>query len=261
MMDPQDISTLGDVNSPQPGWLRSGYQDPLDDAISVAQPQKLHPVGVVIMKNDDTLMGRYHMVSGHPPLAEPSKGQGWFKPCAAAVPGSEVRVLVVGTMTEPGQRLNYETDWPKAAEFVSDQAMLADTLHELFHDANEEIFEDGMTSRFSDALRNIVREHGVEAIEHIGAAIRAVDTSVKVAEEALRQVGHINDRRTHSARRSLLECFLESSDIRMRDAASIGIEAMEDPAAVPALKRAIETEPAGWLQQYLKDVMNQLSKT
>lgn len=44
----------------------------------------------------------------------------------------------------------------------------------------------------------------------------------------------------------------------IRDAASIRIEAMEDPAAIPNLKRAIENEQSEWLQQYLKDVMKQL---
>lgn len=81
---------------------------------------------------------------------------------------------------------------------------------------------------------------------------------MRVAEEALRQVGCMNDKKTHSARRSLLEHSLESPDMRIRDAASIGIETMEDPAAIPALKRAIENEQVGWLRQYLEDIMNQL---
>lgn len=135
---------------------------------------------------------------------------------------------------------------------------LADELRELFRSANDEVFEDGMTSRFSDALHRIIREHGVEAIGMIGTAIRAADTPVKVAGEALRQVGYAGDKKTHSARLSLLESSLESPDVRIRDAASIGIEAMEDPAAIPALKRAIENESAGWLRRYQKDVMSQL---
>ena len=71
----------------------------------------------------------------------------------------------------------------------------------------------------------------------------------------------MNDGKTHSARLSLLGHLLESQDLRIRDAASIGIEAMEDPAAIPALKHAIENEQTGWLQRYLEDVMNQLLKT
>lgn len=142
---------------------------------------------------------------------------------------------------------------------VSDRKTLADILRESLCNANDEIFEDGMTSHFSDALHRIVQKHGDEAVELLGAVICAADTPVRVAEEALRQVGYMNDKKTHNARLSLLEHSLESSDIRIRDAASIGIEAMEDPAAIPALKRAIDSEQIQWLQQYLEDIMNQLN--
>lgn len=139
--------------------------------------------------------------------------------------------------------------------------MLAGRLRELFLSANNEVFVDGMASRFSDALHRVIREHGVAAVEQIGAAIRAEDASAKVAEEALRQMGYSNDEKTHDARRLLLERLLESRDMRIRDAASIGVEAMEDPAAVPALKRAVENEQAGWLRRYQEGVMNHLLKT
>lgn len=262
--DLRGISVLGDADSLQWGWLRSGYQDLPDEAASAVQRQKPLPVShrAIIAKIADALVASDHRTASQLHFAEPPKGQGWSKLHAGTMQDSEVLVFVVGAMvgamTGPVQRWNYGTDPPKADKPVSDQEMLADVLRELFHSAKDEMFEDGMTSRFSDALRGIVREHDVEAIGQIGMAIRAADTSVKVAEEALRQVGYMNDGKTHSARLSLLERSLESPDIRIRDAASIGIEAMEDPAAIPALKRAIENEPAGWLQQYLKDVMNQL---
>lgn len=50
--------------------------------------------------------------------------------------------------------------------------MLTDTMRDLLRSANDEAFEDGMTSRFSDALRDIVREYGVAAIGPLGEAIR-----------------------------------------------------------------------------------------
>ena len=136
--------------------------------------------------------------------------------------------------------------------------MPADTLQGLFRSANDEVFEDGMDSHFGGALRDFVQEHGIAAVRHLNAAIHSDGTPAKVAGEALRQVGYMSDTKTHDARLTLLEHSLESQEIRIRDAASIGIEAMEDPAAIPALKRAIENESAGWLLQYLKDVMNQL---
>ena len=261
-MDLRGISALGDADSLQWGWLRGGYQDPPDEAASAVQRQKPLPVNnrPVIVKIGGALVTNRHKTVGQSHLAEPPKEQEWSK--LHTMQDYEVRAFVVGAvvgaMTVPVQRWSYGTDSPKAAKLVSDQEMLADVLHELFRNANDEVFEDGMTSRFSDALRDIVQERGVEAIRQIGAAIRATDTPARVAEEALRQVGCMNDGKTHDARLSLLERSLESPDIRIRDAASIGIEAMEDPVAIPALKRAIENESAGWLRQYLKDVMNQL---
>lgn len=49
---------------------------------------------------------------------------------------------------------------------VSDQSVsgpndVADMLHELFRNANDEMFEDGMTSHFSDTLHHIIQEHGM----------------------------------------------------------------------------------------------------
>ena len=251
------------MDTPQSRWLRSVGQGPPDKAASTAQQQKPPSVSpsAVIVEIDDALVASDLRTTSPLHLAEPPKGQGWPKPYTATLPDSAAQVLVVETMTEFVRRWNCGTDPPKSAKPVSGQEMLADVLRELFHSANDEVFEDGMTSRFSDALRGIVREHGVEAIGPIGTAIRAADTSVKVAEEALRQIGCMNDRKTHGARLSLLVRSLASPDIRIRDAASIGIEAMEDPAAIPALKRAIENEPTGWLRQYLTDVMNQLLKT
>lgn len=147
---------------------------------------------------------------------------------------------------------------PKAARPVSYQKALTSRLRKLFRDASDEVFEDGMTSHFGNELHDTIREYGIGAIDQLEEAIHADYTSVGVAEEALRQAGYVNDNRTHDARLLLLERALESPDVRMRDAALIGIEAMEDPRAMPSLKRAVENEPSGWLRQYLKDVMARL---
>ena len=132
-------------------------------------------------------------------------------------------------------------------------------LRELFCNVDGEVFEDGMTSNFSTALHGIISEYGIAAVEQLGKMTLARDVPVDVAEEALRQVGHIKDVATHDARRSLLESALESSDLRIRDGGAIGIDYMEDPRAVPSLERALERETYGWLGQYIRDVITRLS--
>lgn len=257
---PQTNSTLGDADSFQSGWLRRVHLHPPDESTSAIRQQKSSFVAwrAFIVNITDAIASSHHGTIHQSHLMKLPKGQEWPESHADSMQGSEVQYVVIETMTEPDQRMNYGADWFSENELALYQKILTNTLNELFHSANNEVFEDGMTSRFSDALRGFVRKHGGAAIEQLGVAIRAADTSVKVAEEALRQVGHMNDGKTHSARLLLLERSLESPDMRMRDAASIGIEAMEDPAAIPALKRAVENESVEWLRQYLEEVLDQL---
>ena len=131
-------------------------------------------------------------------------------------------------------------------------------LRELFRNVDGEVFEDGMTSNFSTALHGIISEYGTAAVEQLGKMTLARDAPVDVAEEALRQVGHIRDAATHDARLSLLERALESPELRIRDGGAIGIDYMEDPRAVPSLERALERETYGWLGQYIRDVIARL---
>lgn len=135
---------------------------------------------------------------------------------------------------------------------------LATKLRELFRNVDGEVFEDGTTSNFSTALHGIISEYGITAIEQLGKMTLARDAPVDVAEEALRQVGHIKDVATHDARLSLLERALESPELRIRDGGATGIDYMEDPRAVPSLKRALDRETYEWLGQYIRDVIVRL---
>ena len=122
------------------------------------------------------------------------------------------------------------------------EAYLIDRLHTIFVEAAEEVFEDGMESAFSRKLRSIIRTHGDVAIRAIDKVIQVEQTNVEVVGEVLRQVGAIADPRTHHSRLMLLLRQLESSDPRIRDAASIGIAALDDSAAAESIRRAVEQE-------------------
>ena len=141
---------------------------------------------------------------------------------------------------------------------VSGREMLADTLHKLFRSANDEVFEDGMDSRFSNSLIRIIRTHGIAAVDALDKMICMDSVNPEVAAEALVWVGRMDDEQTHQARLSMLERALESPNVCIRDGSSIGIEAMDDPAAIGSLQKAIDREQCGLLRQNLKDTLEQL---
>ena len=141
---------------------------------------------------------------------------------------------------------------------VSDNEMLTDRLRELFRSASDEVFEDGMDSYFGSDLNRIILTHGVAAVGALEGMACADDVNPEVSAEALVWVGRMDDETTHHDRLSMLERALESANVCIRDAASIGIEAMDDPAAIDGLQRAIDRERCGLLRQNLMDVLMQL---
>lgn len=133
-----------------------------------------------------------------------------------------------------------------------------DDIGAIFRDADAEIFHDGMDSDFSRRLRDAIARHGDAAITALEAHLLAPTSSSEAPEEALRLLGTIKDTRTHATRLALLLRALESPHLRLRDAASIGIAALDDPAAIDGLRRAIEAERSGWLRTNLDLTLSQL---
>ena len=133
-----------------------------------------------------------------------------------------------------------------------------DELGAIFRDADDEIFHDGMDSEFSCRLRDAIARHGNAAIEALEPFLHDPRSNTEASEEALRVLGDIGDARTHVARLALLLRALESPDARIRDAASIGLAALDDPAAIDGLRCAIEAERSAWLRTNLDLVLNQL---
>lgn len=277
LKNPLDASTRDTTNSMRSAWL-DRFQVPSDSNESRAQHNESF-AGIHIPRegttyafaipNDnmgvsaqfaelETLRDSYRLSSSH---------RGSTNPTWSTESSSEKIKIFSDVMLKIHDRMiefdlvGRETETsilPEMFTFMAEREMLVNRLRELFHNANDEVFEDGMTSRFSHELHDVILKCGVAAIYQLRDIVRANDTSIEVAEEALRQLGQVNDAKTHDARLSLLESSLKSSDLRIRDAASIGIEAMDDSRAIPSLERAVEGETSEWLRQYLKDVITQL---
>jgi len=79
--------------------------------------------------------------------------------------------------------------------------------------------------------------------------------------EALRWLGRIDQVDSHSYRLWLLEKCLESSSRMIRDGALLGIAAIDDPWAIPAVRKAIEKETCRELCDDMKAVLEQLEET
>jgi len=134
-------------------------------------------------------------------------------------------------------------------------------LASIFVVAKEEFFEDGIKSEFSRRLSSIVTRYGTEAIGAITDLIIGEKVNSETASEALRWLGLIDHSQTYNQRLVLSEIALFAASPKVRDGAALGLAFLDDPAAIPYLKRAIEREQIDGLKKDLEQVLEQLENT
>ena len=145
-------------------------------------------------------------------------------------------------------------DTPQAEEVIKDH------LDRLIALSAEEVFFDGMESRLSFGLKRLLGAGSIAAIRVIRSRLNSRRLNAEVTGEILRVLGDFEDLTTHQGRLSvLLEC-LGSEDSRIRDAASIGIAAMDDPSALQEVEKAVEFERLPELKEDLQLVVDQLRR-
>lgn len=128
----------------------------------------------------------------------------------------------------------------------------------VFSAAEEETFEDGMSSAFSKQIVSLVQKYSDAAIEAMTQIIMFGRTNSEVASEALRWLGRVNHRRTHNFRLWLLESSLENMSAQVRDGASLGLASMSDTSAIPYVGQAVEQEKNPELREDMKQVLEEL---
>ena len=122
----------------------------------------------------------------------------------------------------------------------------------------DEVFLDGMESRLSYGLKQLLGISSSSTIQVIRSLMDSGTMNAEVVGEILRVFGDFEDSITHHSRLSvLLEC-LRSKDSRIRDAASLGIASLDDPAALQEVNEAMEREPLPMLREDLQLVVDQL---
>ncbi|NOT24083.1 MAG: HEAT repeat domain-containing protein [Nitrospiraceae bacterium] len=135
---------------------------------------------------------------------------------------------------------------------------LYETMITLFATARQEDFEDGVHTEFSRELVHVVEMLGTTAIEVVASIILKDKANPAVLAEALKWISHVDQPRSYAFRLWLLEKSLQSASPRIRDAASLGIAAADDPHSIPAVKSAIERETCQELRDDLAQVLRQL---
>ncbi len=160
-------------------------------------------------------------------------------------------------------------EYPPAAEIASPNSTkerlrdeeLERRINTLFMISGDEEFESGMISDFSKELCSIINSHDKNAMEIISYLFLYRKINPVVMSEALRWLGRIEQEESHPYRLWLLEKNLESSLIYVRDGAISGVAALDDPSAIPAVRRAIEKETCRELCDDMKAVLEQLEET
>lgn len=130
----------------------------------------------------------------------------------------------------------------------------------LFEAAKEQVFEDGMESEFSKELISLVKKYGDAAMEVVADLITNERVNAEVASEALRWLGRMDHLTSYHFRRWLLERSLRCSSAMVRDGAALGLASLNDPHAIPYLKRAILREGHIELREDMEQVLVQLEK-
>ena len=141
------------------------------------------------------------------------------------------------------------------------EEQLINYLGQLVHEAADEVFSDGMESPFSRRLVATFETFGEVSIRAIARLIDSGSANAEVVGELLRQLGSIEDHFTHYSRLTILVNSLQDHDPRIRDAASLGIAALDNPIAIGAVRNALERESSPYLQRNLMLVLDQLQET
>ena len=134
----------------------------------------------------------------------------------------------------------------------SDNAVIERRVAELLFEARELHFEDGVDTPFSIGLIKLVRQYGQVVLQVIIGYWRLL-AKMYVEEfcEIVIQLGRLHHEPTKEARRTLIESALSHSDPGVRDAATLGLDALSDPQSRPALLHAREEEEVPSIKRML----------
>ena len=132
-------------------------------------------------------------------------------------------------------------------------------ISELFAYGRQQDFEDGVYSKFSRQLVELIKSLQSTALLGVVASLIIHEkVNPVVAAEALKWIGNLEHPNTYYYRLWLLERSLLNSSSRVRDGAAIGLASMDDPHSIEPLKDAVKREKYAELRLELERVISQL---
>lgn len=139
-------------------------------------------------------------------------------------------------------------------------AELSRKIAVLFEAAQDQYFEDGMESEFSRGLTALIAAYGNMTVHELAYLVLSEKVNAEVASEALRWLGNMPHGSSCHCRLWLLERSLLCSSPMVRDGAILGLASLDDPRAIPYIKRAIEREQCEALRKNMEQVLVQLER-
>ena len=130
----------------------------------------------------------------------------------------------------------------------------------LFEAAKDQHFEDGMESEFSRELTTLIAAYGNMTVQELAYLVLSEKVNAEVASEALRWLGNMPHDASFHFRLWLLERSLLCSSPMVRDGALLGLASLDDPRAIPYIKRAIEREQCEALRNNMEQALVQLER-
>jgi hypothetical protein len=183
----------------------------------------------------------------------------WLKGCVSSSVErvrSELRITQIrsGTRRSEADFRSFLT----VSETSTEQLPIPDDLEEqlanLFSIANDGLFDDDQTNRFSEKLAELIYRYGDGTIIGLAPFIIGEQASAESAAATLRCLSHLDSPISYNYRIWLMERALQSTSSWIRDAAALALESLDDPSAIPYLQEAFSKEPNAELRKYLFSV-------
>jgi len=142
------------------------------------------------------------------------------------------------------------------------QVNITKRVERIFRAVAEEIMEGEIAEGFAKDLSELIRQYEGFAVCEIEHFISEEKVTSESAEAALLILGDIDHKHTHNYRRWLLEkALIHCSSPIVRDGANVGLGYMDDPHAIPFLKKAIQNEENPLLRKVMNKTLSQLEDT
>lgn len=126
--------------------------------------------------------------------------------------------------------------------------------------ARRDIIEDGRDNAVTEQLPDLFTKDFNAVVPALMAVIESGRALPIVSAELLKELGRIRDAASHNSRRWLLEWALNGASPFIRDGAALGLARLADPAAINALRRAVNSELNTQTRADLQLVLDELEE-